>query len=133
MDLDEDQPALVILDVFAAHRTDKVKELYSEHNISLEFVPVNCTDVLQPLDLSCNGDFKSYLKGLFSTWYADEVSKQLKTGETVKINLQLSYIKPLHANWLLQGLHMLTDDINIVKLGWKKRGLSRAIGVEGEQ
>ena len=133
LDLDGDQPALVILDVFAAHRTDKVKELYSKHNILLEFVPENCTGVLQPLDVSCTGDFKTYFKNLFSEWYADEVSKQLKSGEAVKINLQLSYIKSLHPNWLLQAWHILTDKINIIKLGWKKTGLSRAIGVEGEQ
>ena len=96
--LPEDHPALVILDIFAAHRTEDVKQLYAEHNILLEFIPANCTGELQPLDVSSNGDLKGYLKNLFSQWYAVEVTRQLKTGEGVKINLQLSAIKPVHAN-----------------------------------
>ena len=130
LELPADQPALVILDVFAAHRTENVKALYAEHNILLEFVPANCTGELQPLDVSCNGDLKGYLKQLFSEWYADEVTKQLKEGGSVKINLQLSVMKPLHANWILQAWHMLNEKTHIVKLGWEKTGLSGAVGVE---
>ena len=123
LELPADQPALVILDVFAAHRTEDVKSLYAEHNILLE-------GELQPLDVSCNGDLKGYLKQLFSEWYANEVTKQLKEGGSVKINLQLSVIKPLHANWILQVWHMLHEKTHNVKLGWEKTGLSGAVGVE---
>ena len=59
-----------------------MKALYAKHNIILEFVPANCTGELQPLDVSCNGD----LKGYFSEWCANEVTKQL------------SVMKPLHAS-----------------------------------
>ena len=78
--LSDHKPALVILDIFAAHKTEEIRSLYAEHKILLEFVPANCTGELQPLDVSSNRDLKGYLKQLFSDWDADEVTKQLKTG-----------------------------------------------------
>ena len=39
----------------------------------------------------------------------------------MKINLQLSVMKPLHANWILQAWHMLNEKTHIVKLGWEKQ------------
>ena len=128
--LPEDHPALVILDIFVAHRTEDVKQLYAEHNILLEFIPTNCTGELQPLDVSSNRDLKGYLKNQFLQWYADDVTTQLKTGEGVKINLQLSAIKPLHTNWLLQVWHMLSGKPHIINLGWERTGLSEVIAIE---
>ena len=38
----------------------------------------NNTAELHPLDVSCTGKLKGYLKQLFPVWYTDEVIKQLK-------------------------------------------------------
>ena len=59
--LSDDQQPLVISDIFAGHKTE-VRSLYA--------------------DVSSNGDLKGYLKQLFSNWFVDEVTKQLKTGDS---------------------------------------------------
>ena len=62
--LTDNQPALVILDVFAVHKTEDMKTLCAENNIILEFAPANCTGETQPLEVSCNQNLKGYLKEL---------------------------------------------------------------------
>ena len=43
--------------------------------------PRNCTDLLQPLDLSVNKPFKDHLRHKFQSWYADQVFKELQEGK----------------------------------------------------
>ena len=40
------------------------------------FVPPNCTDMLQLLDLSVNKSAKDYLKSRFQPWYSDQIFEQ---------------------------------------------------------
>ena len=47
-----DQPALAIFDVYKGQQTEDMKLL--EENIHAVSVPANCTDRLQPMDLSVN-------------------------------------------------------------------------------
>ena len=47
-----DQKALVVMDYYAAHRTDSLKQKLIDNNIEYHYVPAACTDQLQPLDLS---------------------------------------------------------------------------------
>jgi transposase len=42
--------ALLILDIFEAHRGEELKQLLRKHRIHLCFVPPTCTDELQPMD-----------------------------------------------------------------------------------
>ena len=63
--LDEDKPALAIFDCFKGQVTTKVTELLEENNIHSVLVPANCTDKLQPLDLTVNKVAKSYLQKEF--------------------------------------------------------------------
>ena len=50
--LNEDHPALAIFDVFKGQCTEEVLQMLEENNIERVCVPANCTDRLQPLDLS---------------------------------------------------------------------------------
>ena len=50
--LDEQQAALAIFDCFRGQLTDEVVQLLEENNILSVLVPANCTDRLQPLDLT---------------------------------------------------------------------------------
>ena len=52
--LGEEHLAVVIFDAFKCHTGNKVESLLLENNIISVIVPSNCTDVLQPLDLSVN-------------------------------------------------------------------------------
>ena len=63
-------------------------------------VPNNCTDLLQPLDLSVNKPFKDKLQSKFSEWYTQEVSKQLEAGtqvEEVHVDMRMSVMKELNS------------------------------------
>ena len=52
-------PALVILDVFPAHRVDSVLQKLKTNGIRVRFVPGRTTGELKPLDVSGNGEFKT--------------------------------------------------------------------------
>ena len=56
----------LILDVYAAHRTDAVKERAAGLNIKLYYVPAGRTDSLQPLDIKVFGALKAKARGY---WY----------------------------------------------------------------
>ena len=52
LDLSPSQPACVVLDVFAAHRTTVFLDKLRSNHIHPVFVPASCTGDLQPLDMS---------------------------------------------------------------------------------
>ena len=86
--LSQDQKALAIFDVFAAHKVASLKDLLTETNIILVYVPASCTSELQPLEKSLNDPYKKeLLKQCFIDWYASEVKEKLDKGEEVHISL----------------------------------------------
>lgn len=77
-------------------------KLLDENNIHFAIVPANCTDRLQPLDVSVNKSAKEYLRRQFQQWYSDQVRRQLEKADSVtSIGLQMSVVKPLGAKWLI--------------------------------
>ena len=89
-------------------------------------MPANCTDKLQPLDLSVNKPFKDEMKKRFQEWYAEEVQKQLTSGTAisdVKIDTRTSILKPKSANWLIETLDTLSQKPEIVINGFRKSGI----------
>ena len=60
--LKSDQHALCIFDSVKCQLTDDVLQLLERSNIDTAFVPVNCTDRLQSLDLSVNKPTKDFLR-----------------------------------------------------------------------
>ena len=71
-------PALLTFDNFKAQCTSGILTLLDQNNIKVVLVPANCTDMLQPMDLSVNKSVKSFLQNEFQTWYAKEVYSQLQ-------------------------------------------------------
>jgi len=71
--LSSTHPCLVIYDQFKAQTTPRFLNALEDNNILVAEVPANCTDHLQPLDLSMNKPVKSHMKHLFQLWYTDEV------------------------------------------------------------
>ena len=67
--LSEDHPGLAIFDCFKAHLTEAVSKLLEDNNIHLVILPANCTDRLQPLDLSLNKLVKDFLRKKIEIWY----------------------------------------------------------------
>ena len=62
LNLAQDHHALCIFDNFKGQLTDDVLQLLERNHIDVMFVPPNCTDRLQPLDLSVNKPAKDFLK-----------------------------------------------------------------------
>ena len=93
LELADTHKALLIMDVFKAHRCKKVLQKLDESNVLVVFVPANCTDQLQPLDLSVNKPLKAHMRKCFVSWYSERVAEQINEGKTadhVGINLPMS-------------------------------------------
>ena len=77
--LRKSHPALAIIDGFQGQTRLGILDLLQENNIITVMVPPNCTDKLQPIDLSINKPVKDQMGSKFQEWYASEVQKQLKS------------------------------------------------------
>ena len=82
-----DQPALLLFDNFKAQCTTSLLQTLDDNNINVLLIPPNCTDRLQPLDISVNKAAKEFLRGKFQKWYAQEVCSQFQGGERALIDL----------------------------------------------
>ena len=96
-------PALLLFDNFKGQCTEKLLKLLDSKIINVVLIPPNCTDRLQPLDLSVNKTAKDFLRKCFQKWYALQVCSQLE-GKTSKepVDLKLSVMKPLGEKWLVE-------------------------------
>jgi len=59
------------MDGFRAHCTTNVANLLDHHGINIVYVPANCTEELQLLDLNVNKSVKDIIKQCFQEWYSD--------------------------------------------------------------
>ena len=124
-DLPPDQKALLILDVFKAHRTPEVLKAFNDAGWKVLFVLANCTSELQPLDLRVNAQIKAALSDCFTKWYSGSVSKALKEHdndiekavEAVRPDLRLSVVKPLHARWVQTAFWKVQEKRSAVTTG----------------
>ena len=122
--LSVDQPALAIFDVFKGQQTESVLKMLEENNILVVSVPANCTDRLQPMDLSINKSVKEFMRGKFRDWYSEQVQDQLSEGkEITPVDLKMSTMKPLGARWLVSLYDYITENRSIVENGFKAAGL----------
>ena len=124
------QAALLIWDVFRGQKTTLVLDISKENNIT-EYVPNNMANYYQPLDCTTNKWAKDFLKTKFSTWFSKQVQKHFDKGialEDIDIRFQLTTMKPLHANWLIDLYNELTSpQAKYVIGGWKKSGIWDAV------
>ena len=98
-------PALAIFDQFKRQMTEPFLDYMAANNVIIVEIPPNCTDRLQPLDLSINKPLKDFLKRKFQSWYADRISQQLKESKAINpVDLRLSVMKPLSAKWILEAV-----------------------------
>ncbi len=88
-------------------------------------VPANCTDRLQPLDVSVNKAAKNFLRGLFQDWYATQICDHLETvGNTSKfVDLKLSIVKPLGAKWMVSMYDYFLSKPEIIRNGFIGAGI----------
>ena len=82
--------------------------------------------------MTVNKHCKSYLKRLFSEWYAQQTGNQLSLGkkvEEIKIEFRLTTLKPLHAKWLVEYYNEIASEngLSVIINGWKAAGIYDAI------
>ena len=116
--------AIVIFDRFKGQCTPHIMSLLASHNIHIAIVPGNCTDRLQPLDVSVNKSVKEYLRGKFQAWYAERVHSLIDScASDAVVDLKMSIVKPLGAGWLMEMYDFMSTKPEIIVNGFKGAGL----------
>ena len=134
MELPVEHPAIVMFDAFRGHKGSEIEDLLKENHVLPVPIPSNCTDRLQPVDVSVNKPLKDHLRNNFTRWYASQVQEQLEKGtsiEEVKVDLRLSVMKELEAKWLVSAYDYFKGNGSIIQNGFKEVGIVDA--VEGQQ
>ena len=93
--MEEDQAALLIMDVFKGQMNSPVLKVLWNNTIFLQFVPANFTYLFQSLDVQGgpNGFVKRLMKRKFTDWYASQITLAIEEGkelETIEVPLTLS-------------------------------------------
>ena len=132
LNLDKNQPALLIIDVFSGQVTKPVIYKMTENNIKLVKVPANMSRIFQSLDLTVNGAAKAYTKKRFTESYSRCIIQELGSGkgvDNVDIQLKMSILKPLHANWLndLYNYFTALEGKETIANGWKAAYMTEAL------
>ena len=132
--LTPDHPLLAIFDVFKGQQTKDVLRMLEENNIHVVSIPANCTDRLQPMDVSVNKSVKEFMQTKFREWYLTQVQHQLDEGAKISpVDLKMSTMKPLGARWLVS----LYDYLKENSLNWilllNKRSSRPGIDRENKQ
>ena len=93
-----------------------------QNNINVVLILPNCTDHLQPLDISVNKAVKDKLCGLFQPWYAGEIySRHKEQKQQEYVDLRMSVVKPLSATWMISTFNYIASKPEIIKMdfsGW---------------
>ncbi len=76
------------------------------------------------MDLSVNKCIKDFLRKEFNGWYSSQVYKQLDNNEQTPVDLPLSVLKPLGAQWLINTFNYLVANNDIIINGFKASGIS---------
>ena len=129
LDLDDSHPALVLFDCFRGQTTPDIMSLLEKHNIISLQIPANCTDKLQPMDISVNKPLKDELKANFQSWYASEVKKQLElvSVDQVKVDVTATAIKRRSTNWIISAWQAIEQRPEIAINRFQRAGIVAAI------
>ena len=106
-----------------------VRASLKRNNIELIYIPPNCTDQLQPLDQLVNKEFKDILKKEFHQWYTDCIIENMsdENGDrdeiVSSIDLRLSYLKSIHAAWLVRTIDELSTKNSLLKKSFEVTGI----------
>ena len=81
------------------------------------------------MDLTINAEAKKFTTKEFVTYYSTSVQHQLQNGrklEDAEVDLKLTVIMPLHAQWLVITYNYFTgpDGKKVILTNWKRGGIS---------
>ena len=106
----------------------------SNSSREVSWVSKNMTHLLQPLDVTTNGIIKKIGKKEFGDYIVSIITNKMlidssRDVTTIKIYLNLSTLKPLHLNTLIQVFNYFktSDGESIIKSGFQATGITNAI------
>ena len=95
-----------------------------ESDLMYVIVPPNCTDCLQPLDVSVNRSAKQFLRSKFEDWYAGRIIAQKDTGQEIEpVDMRLSIVKPIGAKCMIDFYDHIMAHPDIIANGFKHVGI----------
>ena len=129
--LDTNYPCLVIFDRFRGQCTSRITSMLKKRHIHIAVVPANCTDRLQPLDVSVNKAVKVFLRNQFQDWYAERMCQQIRQRSNEKtplvpVDLKMAIVKPLGIKWMLNLYNYMTRRPDIIQNGFRKCGITES-------
>ena len=107
--------ALLSLDTFSGHLTDRVKDALDKCGTKMLVIPGGCTSVLQPLDVSINKPFKAYIR---QSWCERMVS-EAETG-VAKIT---PASKAILMEWIKTAADLVEKKPNTIKKSFEVTGI----------
>ena len=125
--LETNHSAIVIFDVFKGQCTEPVLNKLEDKNILYVFVPANCTDCLQPLDLSVNKPAKDFMRTKFQEWYSNVILNQLDNDLEEEVDMNLSRMKPLTAQWIIEMHDYFVKHPSIIINGFREAGIQEIL------
>ena len=88
-------------------------------SVYVVLITANCTDRLQPLDISVNKPAKDFLRKQFQQWYSSKVCRQFQGVDPKKpVDLRLTILKPLGAEWMIALHNYLKNNPAIIQNGF---------------
>lgn len=115
------QESLLVLDMHKAQRTEDIKSvLEKECKITPIFVPVGCTSIVQPLDVSFNAPFKRSVESAVMQHIQENLEGYLN-GKFTAGERRILFTK-----WVGQAWEELSQDHTIAMRAFKKCGISVA-------
>ena len=128
--LPENAKMWLIFDVFKEQTMSAVNDLQKKNDIIAIHVRNNQTNLFQPLDISANKSAKCFITEKYQDWYAKKVLQQLNRGvaaHNVKVDVKLSIMRPLHAQWITEMYHHLKRSKQIEISGFRKVHITEAV------
>ena len=111
LDLPDDQPALAIFDHFKGQLTEAITAELDKNGIHSVIIPANCTEELQPIDISVNTVIKSLLMSKFSEWYLAELTEPFtNSDEDELVDVSAVRMKYIGGQWLEEVIEYLQDN-----------------------
>ena len=125
------------MDVFKGQMTSEILTILKNNKICLANIPPNISKCYQPLDIMFNAHPKYYLKNKFSTWYGNQISKQLDEGvniDAADVKVRLTRLKPLHAQWVVDFYNKMITVKRKYKIesGWRAAGITNTTRLESK-
>ena len=91
------QPAVLVLDSFAAHISQKTKDILARMQTTLVVIPGGLTRVLQPIDVSINHPLKVELRKAWSAWMSSVVHQPAAPAKIPRAP------RPVVVSWIVQA------------------------------